>query len=155
MHVQALELFAYNNFPAKLCDKLSKDTFKSYQRKLRKYAFTGNRLLASHRIFMTSMYSSFFMYLAGLSVDVAVACASSLTDRLYNKTLTADQRSHLTLSRVIIWLSKKVVLTTVSLTAFSAGYAVGGYVGGPDYGTLVGSIALEALASSAAGLILF
>lgn len=91
------------------------------------------------------------MYAATLSTDVIVAMASSIYDLISHRNESKDR---MTSSQSFIWLCKKIVLTAISLSSYSAGIAIGGYVGGVDYGATIGALVLEPLISSLFGLVI-
>jgi hypothetical protein len=142
------ELYAYYEFPAKIADKLTKDVNKSFLRKLQKM----NRWSASKRIFYTSLYGIFFTYSSTLTIDVAIALGN------YFIKLFSGKRSLREIPNDVlqgtVWLSKKVVLSSISCAGFATGVSIGGYLSGTTTGITFGSLIFEVIFSGIGGAVI-
>ena len=130
-----VEMWAKENLPARLTDKLTKDLFKSLLRKLGRF----DHWEATKRIFFTAMWNSSTFVLANIIYDIGLIVNEGVVS--FRKTNHEDSLST-AVRRRFVSISKKLGYWGVCVGSSSLGYAVGSYLH-RDYGGAVLKLLFE------------
>ena len=144
---KSLESLVYYNITPKFTDKLTKDVYKSYQRKLLRNN-NINSLNLNYKIFYTSLWSQTLSYTSSMIYDILY---NSFTYLFFMKN---KEKKQITIKKCILWFMKSGLCYTASITCSALGYAIGGYLGGPAYGAPIGQLILESIGNLIAQLTL-
>lgn len=145
------EEVAIHTLPIQYADKLTKDVSKSMMRKAVKF----NRMIASKKIFATTLWANAFSYGSLCLYDITYRTC----EYVWQSIRTCQQKG---LSKAVTsfpflkWLefsAKKIVFFGLCWLSSSGGYSLGS-LADPKYGGMVGSLLMELITAASCGPLL-
>lgn len=142
------EAWAVSNLSLKIADRLTKDVWKSLQRKLVRYP----RWTACTRVFHTALWSNSLMYVSTFSMDLLERLLNDLRYWMNKKSRDAVDVNLVCnyLVNLSSFMARKAIVCALAWTASAVGYSVGSYVHTKNGGT-TGAIFAEVLVGGLVG----